>query len=389
MLLDISSPAFRVNPYPQLKQFRRSIPICQTQPHPCWAVLRYEDVRWVLKQDALFSSVLQTPTHDEQDARFLLYARSLVGMDNPEHQQLRQRLSHAFSRTLINQLDQYIESICQHLVLQLPLKQPIDFADTFSKPLPILVLLRLLGIDGDHVVDIKKWVVWLLSWRNHKQPKLMMADIEKMHQLLNDAIACKRQQPGEDLLSSLLATSETDLSLTNRDILALVRLLLTAGTDTATSLLNHAIMALAEEPELFATIKADKTLIDKLIDETLRYNSPTICLIRRATRDIQMGDKIIREGEIVLPFLASANHDETVFANPERFNIHRPVNPHFGFGTGIHHCLGYHLGRLQVRKALSVICDRFSSISMPNNKPMRYLPTLIFRSLCDLPAIFT
>ncbi len=389
MLLNINDPTFRTNPYPYFKECRRHAPLCRIKPHDCWAVFKFLDVEWVLKEDGLFSSVLSDHPFDEGDPQFLLYARSLVGMDNPTHNRLRKRLSHTFLPGIVRQLEPAIEAICHRLTASIPRQQPVDFAQIYSKPMPILVLLHLLGIEGNRVEEMKGWIEWLLSWRNHPQPDLMMRDIQQMHAFFNQVIIEKRQSPGDDLISALLSDNFDLEPLTSAELLALIRLLLTAGTDTASSLLNHSLLALASHPKLIEQIRSDKRLIHNVIEETLRYNSPTISLIRKATKDIPIGEKLIKKGDIVLPFVASANHDETVFINPEAFDIHRQENPHLGFGTGIHHCLGYHLGKLQVRQALSVIVDRFSNFKIMEDKPMQYLPTIIFRSLRSLPMLFS
>lgn len=387
MFLDISCSKFRANPYPYFKQLRKKAPVCETYPQKCWGIFLYEDVQSVLKQDHLFSSVLSEHEYDETNPNFLLYERSLVGKDKPDHAQLRNRLSKCFLPGMIHKLTNPIETICQTLISKIPAGQPIDFAELISKPLPIMVLLNFLGIDIGNVADIKRWIEWLLSWRNLNDCDLWMADIKQLHALLNQIIDQKRQRPGHDLISSLLSTESAESPLTSGDMLGLLRLLLTAGTDTVSSLMNHSLIALAENPHLIEPLRCDNHLIDHFIDETLRHNSPTISLIRKAKQPTLIQQKPINPGDMILAFVASANHDEMIYDNPEQFDLYRKQNPHLGFGTGIHHCLGYHLGRLQVKILLRTLVHRYHSIQLTREKARTYIPTLIFRSLTALPVI--
>lgn len=383
MQLDIQSESYLNDPYACFKLFRAEAPVSRIRPHGHWALFRYEDVQWVLKQDKFFTSVLTEQSHDEQDPQFLLYARSLLGMDNPSHATLRQRIAQAFKPRLIQRLEQEIEAICFQLSTSLLIDKPIDFVKSYSMPLPIILITKLLGIDTNRIAEYKKWIDWLLTWRNQPAVHKGADNIRIMHDYFCQLINHKREFPDNDLISSLL-----EQNLTQGEILALMRLLLVAGTDTTTNLINNLLINLASNPEQLTQLRENPAKIPDAIEETLRFSSPTISLIRKATTNLSIAGVPIKQGEFVLPIVASANHDESHTDNPHLFDINRPKKQHLALGTGIHYCLGTHLAKLQATITLKTILKRFESIQL-TQQTLHYLPSFFFRSLCELPLIFS
>lgn len=382
--LEIHSEAYRCDPYAYFEWFRQHQPIAPIAPYGHWAVFCYQDVETILTRDDLFSSEIKTEQSDSSAQQALLFDRSLIGMDNPEHHRLRKWVAKAFRPRLISAMAASVQSTCQSLVNEINPGQAIDFVENFSAPLPIIVIASILGMDDLNLPQLKAWVNLLLSWNQPDKATSLAAEVEGMYRYFRLLIEEKKKRPANDLISFLLAES----GLTENSMIALTRLLLVAATDTTTSLLNNSLLVLSKFPEIYLVIQHDRSKIDDFIDETLRYDSPTISLMRRATRDLTLAGQAIQQDELLLPILASANHDESLYANPRQFNLYRGQRKHLGFGGGVHHCLGSHLAKLQVKTSLNLLLDKFSEVRLKEDSALTYLPTFFFRSLSRLELVF-
>lgn len=385
MQLDIYDEAFRANPYAYFKKFRTFAPVCRIKPHGHWAIFNYADVQYILKNDNIFSSVISEQNLNLNQPDYLLSARSLVGMDGLAHKVLRKQVASSFKPSLIKQLERSIRHDCQTLIAAIKSNTPIDFIEVFSAILPVMTIIRLLGLDLAKISLFRQWVTLLLTWRNHPDQALVLENVHEMYDYFNTVIEKKRRFPTEDLISILIF----DFNLEQNSILSLIRLMLVAATDTTTALLNHCILALAEFPEQFILFLNGKRTTLEIVNETLRFNSPTISLMRKAVENVVLSTIQINKGEIVLPIVASANHDEMQFKNAHNFDLGRKQNTHLALGTGIHYCLGTHLAKLQACIALETLFDRFSTIELIKAEPLSYLPSFFFRSLYNLPVVFS
>ncbi|HSW69404.1 MAG TPA: cytochrome P450 [Gammaproteobacteria bacterium] len=384
MILDIRETEYRQNPYPTFKKMRAEAPICKIAPHHHWAIAKYADVQTILKNPQLFSSkIIANPPAEGPGA--LLFSCGLVTMDKPDHTRLRRLLSQAITPKIIRSLKPKIQGLCETLVQNLSNKTEVDFVSTFSMPLPIIVIAELLGIDSEKKTDFKRWANLLLTWRNQKSIAEIFHDVERMYYYFDDIIKARKRAPQTDLISHLVLASANETIITSEEILGLIRLLLVAGTETTTNLLGNAILALLAYPDNIERLVADPTLIPNFIEETLRYDGPALSLNRKATEDVELSGVKIRRGEIVLPLLASANHDEEIFEDPEHFDIERNTKGHIAFGANVHYCLGSQLARLQARTALEVFFKNIKHFQRVDNKPLVYLDSFFFRGPRSLP----
>jgi len=169
---------------------------------------------------------------------------------------------------------------------------------------------------------------------------------------LGEVIERRRVDPGNDLITGLIKAEEENQALTAKEIVATALLLLVAGNETTTNLISNAVLALLKHPGEMAKVQAHPDLVPKAIEETLRYDGPVQMIFRRTTREAQVAGTAIPAGSFVMPIYGSANHDERVFADPDRFDITRDASEHIAFGLGIHYCLGANLARLEGRIAL-------------------------------------
>lgn len=380
-MLNLRAPEFRRNPYPFLRDLRREISSCQVEPLGFTAIFRHDDVVFVLKNPDKFSSAGINDAPEEKGPKLLLSTRGMLAQDRPVHTLSRKRLGKIFTQATIKNLEPVIQSVVDSLIEKMLAQHDIDFVRDFSAPLPTTVICHLLGIDPSRNKEVKRWSDTILTWRAQDPARKdeIEAIIASMYDVLVTTIEQKRRHPENDIISRLVHGDCHDEELSIEEIVTIIRLLIVAGTDTTTHLLSNTILALVDHPEIFHNVKCDHTLIPKLIEESLRFDSPVQCLMRRATDDIDFAGSHIKKNDVVLAFVASANHDEMVYRDPHLFLIDRAPQHHLTFGHGAHFCMGAQLARLQARIALRELTRNFFRLELKNNSPREYFNSIFFR----------
>jgi len=246
----------------------------------------------------------------------------------------------------------------------------------------------MLGIEGARRADFKRWSDNLVRATNRPTAETERAEIrrsnEEMCAYLNEVIARRRRQPGDDLISAMVIAEEEHQTLTGIEVLAMSALVLAAGNETTTNLLGNTVMALLQRPADLERVRTDRALVPRLIEEVLRYDSPVQMVFRRTTANTAIGGTSIPAGSPVFVLIGSANHDDQQFPDPERFDLDRDTTGHLAFGFATHYCLGAELARLEARVALEELfyasppfvgdvasCNRVTSILI---RGMEYLP---------------
>jgi cytochrome P450 len=176
--------------------------------------------------------------------------------------------------------------------------------------------------------------------------------------------------------------------LSQKEILGFFQLLLVAGTETTTNLINNALLCLVENPEQLARLKSTPNLLPSAIEEVLRYYTPVQWVFRGTRRDVEMHGQVIPAGSLVLPGIGSANRDPKQFRDPDRFDMLRDPNPHIAFGHGIHFCLGAALSRLEARIALAELLERMRSFELASDQPWQPRQALHVYGPASLPIRF-
>ncbi len=386
-MLNLRSPDFKQNPYPFFQGLRASAPLCRIEPHGLWAVFRHQDVVNVLKNHEVFSSSGISDEPRIAGPELLLSTRGMLSQDRPNHTRLRKRLGRALSMNTINSLEPHIEYVVRALLKGMHREQ-FDFVRDFSAPLPIMTICHLLGLEPSRWSDIKGWSDTLLSWRavtnGEEKAHEVKAQMNDFYAFIMEALNRKKQQPGSDVISLLLHAQNPDDELSLEEILSFIRLLIVAGTDTTTHLLGNTILAFIKFPHVYESIKANPNMIPQLIEESLRFDSPVQCVMRRASMDTEVAQVPIMKDEVVLAFVASANHDESVYDKPHQFINDRSPQHHLTFGAGIHTCIGSQIARLQARIALEELLPHFHSWQRADDDPLVYFNSIFFRGLTRL-----
>ena len=351
----------QVDSYRHFRHLRRKSPVLKLEEGP-WQIARYDDVQRVLRDSTTFSSDVSTRPPEERRSPSMLFS------DAPIHNRLRKLVSFAFKPAHIESQRTLITKRCEELVVAMAAQPRSDLVQSLAAPLPVTVIAHMLGVADGDIVQFKQWSDAIFSNIGDilfatPSPAAVTAS-EEMNAYFLARIAEIRKQPADHLLGRLIETETEDGRLSNEEILSFCSLLLIAGNETTTGLITASVRVFDEIPETFAQLKKNPTLIPTFVEEALRYYSPFSVTVRRTLSDTVIADTTIKKGELVLPLIASANRDETIFENPDKFIIDRNPNPHLAFGFGIHFCLGAHLARLEGEIAVASMIKYLDGISL-------------------------
>lgn len=365
-MMNLFSDEARRNPYPLYDQLRAASPVLRVPPpFNGWMVFDYETVKWVLHDQEAFSSKVPAPKN-----WFIFY-------DPPAHTKLRALISRAFTPRVIANLEPRIRQISSERLDALADLGEADFAAEYGVPLPMLVIAGMIGIPLSDWQTYKCWsdVILRLSYSRNgdAQAEQSVRDFtavtEDMRAYLGAMIGDRRRRPKDDLLTNLIMAEVDGERLTEEEILGFVQLLVVAGQETTSNVINNAMLCLMENPDELARLRAEPQLLESAIEEVLRYRSPLHWVMRTPRNDIEVKGQVIPKGAIVLPMIGSANRDPRQFPEPNRFDIARAPNAHVAFGHGIHFCLGAPLSRLEAKIALGDILARFRSFEPAGSDP--------------------
>lgn len=357
--INLFSPEMRENPYPGYAEMRRSSPVCKVDPIGCWAVTRYEDAAYVLKENGLFSAagiahMIQNPAVGHNPI-----ADSLAVMDPPAHTKLRALVSRAFGAAIIPRIEPIARAAAVEGAEKLRTGDFVDFYKVFSIPVAASVIANLLGLDPALRDSFMRWSAHMVSINPAMPPekcKEVRESVTTLKQYLTEVIDARRKKPREDLVSDLLAAEVDGQALTHDELMGFLFLLLTAGLETTSHLLTNAARVLVRQRDLHDRLRKDPTVIPAFVEEVLRFDPPVYADIRLTTADVQVGGTTIPAGSLVTVLLGSVNRDERLFEDPDTFNIDRRRQVGFSFTHGIHFCLGAALARAEARIALEVLC---------------------------------
>lgn len=381
--------AARPDAYAWYRQMRASAPVWYNEERRMWNVFRYTDVEQVATDFGLFSSEYQRLFPPEQRTG----PGGLLGSDPPRHRQLRALVAQAFTPRTVAALEPRIREITTQRLDAVASRGQMDLIAELAVPLPVTVIAELLGIPAEMRAEFKRWSdaiisvgqnsVSLLTGRQRDKPELAA-----YREYLTEMIEQRRSEPRDDLISKLVVAEVDGQQLTQEDLIGFCSQLLVAGNETTTSLIGNAALCFDEHPEAWAQLRADPSLLPGALEEVLRYRSPANSIVRVTTRETTFGGQTIPANSAVMAWLASANHDETQFVEPERFDILRAPNRHLSFGHGIHYCIGAPLARLEGRIALELLLERFSELRRVPGVPLQPVDNLMLSGIKNLPVTF-
>ena len=387
--VNLLAPKVRMNPYPLYAELRQNAPVSQVDPGGLWAVARYADVVTVMKNPQLFSSEGIRRTYRPDWIPDYPMADSMLVMDPPHHTRLRSLVSRAFGSSVMTRLEPRIRELAQQIAATLPPGQTVDFVEAFSIRLPIAVLGELVGIPPSLHSRLKHWAEVMTQFtsvgpEDTGLQERIRAAVAEAREHFEQVLEERRRAPREDLVSDLLRARVDGEALTATDLMGFMFLLLIGGLETTVHLLSTSALKFQEDPALMARLRAEPGLIPRFIDEMLRHSGPVHGVVRLVTDDVELGGVRVPQGARLLLLMASANRDETWFADPDRFDLDRPGPQNLPFGHGVHFCLGAQLARMEARLALEALLARCTRLTL-GEEPARWNISLVMRGPTHLP----
>jgi cytochrome P450 len=405
---DIFQPAAYAEavPYARFAELRRTSPVCWIDEPPVgpwpsgpgyWAVFTHADVKRVLRDPETFSSHLGgTQIRDPETAEDLRFVQAMMlNQDPPAHARLRRIVAAAFTPRAVRQLEEGIAERARELVGAVADRGAADFVE-LAADLPVWTLARIMGVpDADRRL-LYDWASRVIGYQDAEYAGLGTADAEALSPLGRRALAERpaswtradgrplsprsragladmyayahglaEQRPG-GIVGRMLAEG-----LTGDEFETMFFLFAVAGNETLRNGIPGGLLSLLQHPDQFEALRREPAaLLETALDEMLRYWPPVIHFRRTATRDVVLGGREIRAGQKVVVYHAAANRDESVFADPDRFDLARTPNDHVSFGFGPHYCLGAHLAKAQMRAMLGQVLTRMPGLR-PAGEPVR------------------
>jgi cytochrome P450 len=380
----------RRNPFPLYARARREQPVYSHPGLPITSVFRYADIQAILRDPQTWSNHFPPPAGINPEK---LPPPSMLGQDPPEHTRLRGLVNQAFTPRIIRRLEPRMHEIANELLDRALERGEVDFVAALTYPLPVIVIAEIIGIPAADREQFKEWsdaAVENLGNALFSPPP--PERLEALGKLLEDmgtyftALADeRRRQPHEDLLTGLVQAEVEGSRLSRDEMIRMLVLLLVAGNETTTTLIGNVVLELLAHPDQLARLRADANLLPSTVEEVLRYASPVQLDPRIATRRVEIGGHAIEPKQIVVSWLGSANHDEQVFPDAERFDVGRGENRHLAFGFGTHYCLGANLARLEAQVALSALLARTRAFERIDDTALPMHPSIVFRAVTKLP----
>ncbi len=395
------TPRFAEDPYALYALLRTQRPVTKVQVPggpPAWLVTRYEDVRAGLADRRLSKDItaalddlraagagVAAVTLDDFDAH-----DHMLNSDPPKHTRLRKLVTKAFTTRAVAGLRPRIQELAEELVDALAKRladgeRSVDLIDALAFPLPMKVICEILGVPEDRRTAFRKWSHAVLS---PASPAEFVTASAEMTEYLSVLVAEKRERPGEDILSAIVAADEHGDRLSDSEATGMASLLLVAGHETTMNLIGNGVLALLKDRAQWDRLRREPALLTSAVEEFLRIDSPVnTATVRFATEPVTIGATTVLPGSTVLLAIGSANRDPEVFERPDEIDLRRPRGKSLAFGHGIHYCLGAALARMEGEIAFRVLADRVPTLALAVEPgSLNWQSSLLIRGLTELPV---
>lgn len=386
---DLLGAAAAADPYPIYAELREHAPVHWSERHRAWLVTRYTDVAAAFADKALSNDRVR-PVLERRRAEgktspgesaaapsaservLAMMADWMVVTDPPAHTRLRKLAAGAFKGQRVSAMDERITTLVDELLDGVTTgTDPVDLIAEVAYPLPATVIATMLGAAPEDRDRFRAWSdeLALVAFgaggdARAERHERALAGLREMDGYFRELVAARRAEPGEDMLSALIAGREGTDALSDDELVGMCALLLFAGHETTTNSIANGVLALLRNPGELARLRADPELRNAAVEELLRFDGPIKVLNRWVVAETSLGGRTISPGERVHLVLGAANRDPERFTDPDVLDLGRSPNPHVAFGKGIHACIGAQLARSETRIAVSRIVDRLPGFAL-------------------------
>ncbi len=392
------------DPYSYYGRIRDEDPVHWNEKYELWVITRHDDLVWMTRHHELFSSEFWSrdkrspyPAIDESDLGLYQFMREFfmkwfIQQDRPVHTDQRKVVHKWFNPASMETWRPMVQRVVKDMLDEADQNGRMDVMKDFATPLPLFVIAQMMGMPFEDRKFIRSMAEKLLFIGRGEADRMqpLTDGIKELMEYLSPLVAQKVDLPvDENDLLSVLASGEKTGALTRDEVIADAILLLLAGHETTINLICNGTLAFMQHPDQWKLLKdapfQDPDTIVRATEECLRYDPPVKSIQRIASEDVELGGKLLKEGDRIRWFMSSANRDPAKHENPDTFDISRWPNTHVAFGSGIHHCLGATLARMEAQEAFKALAERYDSISLETDD-YEYQPSVTFRSLKSLPV---
>jgi cytochrome P450 enzyme len=392
-IFDPADPAYLANPYPTHRRLRNEAPVYWWERGRMWLLSRYADVEATLKDPRFSTDVRSWRYYQHQGGMpasiVEIRERGLLAVGRDDHTRIRRLVAPSFGPRAAELREAQVQRVVDELLADVGDADVLDLVARLAEPLPIRVISQILGIPPEHDAMFREWgqtlIKSVIPVLPVEQRMALAQQLPAGYELLARLVEERRAHPGDDLLSSLIHAQDAGERLDSAELLALVGLLVTAGSETTVHLVAFAVLELLRHPEVLARVRDDLELLPGVIEEVLRHDSfMAMGVPRYALEDVEIRGRAIAKGDMLFLLLPAAMHDEDVWPDAERFDIDREPAPNLSFGRGPHFCLGAHLARLEARVVLRTLLTRFPGMELAGEPS--YRPHPVIRQMSALPV---
>lgn len=333
-----------------------------------WSVATYAETMAVFRDPETYSSVTggKRPFGGTLLQDLPIAGQLLNMMDDPRHAAVRRLVSSGLTPRMIRRVEEDLRERAGRLLDAVEAGVPCDFLTDIAAEVPMQMICILLGVPESERHWLFQAIEPSFDFGGARKASITRLSVEeagsRMYSYGQELIAAKRAAPGDDMLSVVVNSADPELS--DVESYLFFNLLFSAGAETTRNAIAGGLLALIERPDVYRALRADPQLLPTAIEEMVRWTSPSPSKRRTATRRADLGGHTIEPGQKVLVWEGSANRDDSVFANPDSFDITRKPNPHLGFGQGVHYCLGANLARLELRVIFEEILRRYRGVEL-------------------------
>ncbi len=415
---DLFSPEVIHDPYTYFARMREEDPVHWNAPYKLWVISKYKDLVWVTRRPELFSSEVfhrdplpPYPDIDESDMGLYEYVKEFFAQwfiqhdrravsayesirehGGPDHTDMRKVIHGYFNPKAMELWRPLVQSAINQLLDEAEDRGHMDVMRDYATPLPLLVIAAMMGIETSDRQFIRSLAEKLLFIGRGNQDRMqpLTEGIMGLQEYLRPMVAERIKNPNGDLLDRMTDAYRVGV-MDEEQVVANAILLLLAGHETTINLICNGTRAFMTHPDQWELMKSDpEGRMIRATEECLRYDPPVKSIQRISGEELEFGGKQIEKNQRMRWFITGANRDPEVFDRPDDFDIERYPNPHVAFGSGIHHCLGATLARLEGQEAFKTLAQRFPNLNLGcDPEDLTYTSSIAFRTLEQLPVNLT